>query len=58
MERDTASLVTGKKGWEGKRGGRREGWEQPKKGSKAEMRTLWMDRWTDRKKDGAGRTVN
>lgn len=54
MERDTASLVTGKKGWEGKIGGRRE----PKKGSKAEMRALWTDRWTDRKKDGAGRTVN
>lgn len=48
MERDTASLVTGKKkGWEGKEeGGGRDG-NGRKKRIGAEMRMLWTDRWTD-----------
>lgn len=49
MERDTASLVTGKK-----KGGR-ERWKQQKEKKMigAEMRTLWTERWSmDGRTDG------
>lgn len=48
MERDTASLVTGKRVG-GKTGGRSDGSKQQKKRIGAEIRTLLMVRWTDRK---------
>lgn len=46
MERDTASLVTGKKGGREEEEGEIETAE---KRIRAEMRMLWTDRWTVKK---------